>query len=272
VRDATTVTAVERVGGLPDTPCGPIIVLTYAHAGAELLTRALSASPSLACTSGTGLLPLCHSAVTTWQKVEDRGGAASALAMQSVRVLASTMAAVIQARAGASRWCETAFAGPAAAETFLRVFPAATFLCLHRSLRAVLAESIRIYPWGLGGSPFWPYSGSHPGNNVATVAAYWAACTEQLLEFETTHPESCLRVRHEDLVADPQRQASEVFTFLGLGTPARTTPGHSPVVTGPANADADAPGPPMPTTQIPPPLLARVSELHGRLDYARPKS
>ena len=176
------------------------------------------------------------------------------------------MAVAIQARAGASRWCETAFAGPAAAETFLRVFR------LHIPVPApqpagVLADSIRTLPWGLGRGPF-------RATRLPSPATTWPPSPPtgrrtEPPDFEAPHPASCLRVRHEDLVADPQRQASEVFTFLGLGTPARTTPGHSPVVTGPANADAGAPGPPMPTTQIPPPLLARVSELHGRLNYGR---
>jgi hypothetical protein len=42
----------------------PIVVLTYAHAGAELLTQLLSASPPVACTSATGLLPVCHEATS----------------------------------------------------------------------------------------------------------------------------------------------------------------------------------------------------------------
>ena len=50
---------------------GPIVLLTYAHAGADVLARVLSASPSLACTFGTGLLPLCHAAVNCWRIAEN---------------------------------------------------------------------------------------------------------------------------------------------------------------------------------------------------------
>src|SRR5262245_42264869 len=157
---------------------GPVIVHSYAHGGDESLRRVLGASRSLACTDGTGLLPLCQSAISTWNSVENRGQAPSALALKSVRSMVNTMATVIQCGSGATRWCETSFAGRAAAETFLQVIPEATFLCLHRSLGAVIAEAISGYPWGLGSSPFWPYAAGHPGNNVATITAYWTAHTE----------------------------------------------------------------------------------------------
>jgi hypothetical protein len=94
----------------------PVILLTYSQAGAEHLQRILAAHPSLACTSGTGVLPLCQAAAATWQKIEDRNPGLSALAIKSIRAMASSMIAIITAGAGASRWCESAIAGPDAAE------------------------------------------------------------------------------------------------------------------------------------------------------------
>jgi hypothetical protein len=252
---------------------GPVIVFTYPHAGDELLTHALSASRSVACTHSTGLLPLCHAAITTWQNVENRETAPAPLAVKSVRSLVSTMAAVIQSGTGATRWCETASAGSAAAGTFLRIFPETTFLCLHRSLPAVIAEAALAYPWGLGGSPFWQYAAGHPGSNLATIAAYWAAHTGQLLDFEDAHPQSCLRVRHEDLAAQPYQCTAEIFARLGLDAHDLIAPGQTGDDRQP-DADADrnsAPGasppPQPPLEQVPSPLLARVSELHTRLGY-----
>ena len=254
--------------------CGPVIVLTYAHSGHELLPGALSASRAVACTHGTGLLPLCHSAVSTWQNVENRGTAASPLALKSVRMLVNTMTAALQSAAGAARWCETAYTGRAAAETFLRVFPEATLLCLHRSLPAVLADGIRAYPWGLGSSPFWYHAADHPGNNVATIAEYWVAHTEQLLALEEAHPQSCLRVRHEDLASEPHRHVSEIFARLGLDPqdlvePGQPAPGRQPAGgTGRRQSARDAgPGTPPPLMQMPPQLLAKASDLHISLGY-----
>jgi hypothetical protein len=244
----------------------PVIVLTYAHAGVELLTQVLSASPSLACTSATGLLPLCHEAISTWQQADGRDGPPSPLATQSVRALAATMITVFLARRGAPRWCETAFASPAAAHTFLQLFPAARFLCLHRSLRGILGEAVRAYPWGLGDSPFWAFSAAQPGNNVATIAAYWVTRTQALLDFEAEHPKSCLRVRYEDLAADCGRQMIEIFAALRLDARELRVlrqPGQSRTA---GDADADF-GLPTPAARIPPELLARVRDLHSRLAY-----
>lgn len=44
---------------------------------------------------------------------------------------------------------------------------------------------------------------------------YWREKTERLLEFEAKHPESCHRLRYEDLCAAPESTLRQVFTFLG---------------------------------------------------------
>jgi Sulfotransferase family len=254
-----------RAGRAADRPPGgPIIVLSYPHAGAEALSQLLSASRSLACTSGTGIIPLCHAAMATWQQAEEPGHRSSALAVKSVRVLVDQMITIIKARNGASRWCETVFTNTAAAATFGQVFPAATFACLHRSLPAVLAEGILAYPWGLGASPFWPFSGPHPGNNAATITAYWAARTQDLLNFEASHSAACVRIRHEDLVAGTGAVAAEICTHLGLNsnlTHGNPDAGHQGSKDEPDQQLA------IPEDQIPPALLATVTELHEELDY-----
>jgi Sulfotransferase family len=250
-------------------PNAPIVVLTYAHAGAELLTQLLSASPPVACTSATGLLPVCHEAISAWQQAQGRTGPPSALAIKSVRALATTMITIIQARDGASRWCETAYSTPDVAQTFLQIFPATQFICLHRSMREVLSEAVRAYPWGLGGTPLWAYATGHPGNNAATIAAYWTVRTQALLEFESDHPNSSLRVRYEDLAADPVRHAADIFATLGLDDSQHTVLPEPPALERSAvhDAVAGAGEPTVPTDLIPPALMARVGELHARLGF-----
>jgi len=51
-------------------------------------------------TSATGLLPLCHEAITTWQPAEGRSGPPSSLALKPVRGRAKSMITIILARAG----------------------------------------------------------------------------------------------------------------------------------------------------------------------------
>jgi hypothetical protein len=245
---------------------GPIVLLTYEHSGAEEFQRVLSASPSLACTSGTGILPLCYAAMTTWQKAEGRDSPSS-LAVKSVRGLVSAITTVIQARAGAPRWCETAVATPIAAAAFARIFPDTTFLCLHRSFPGVLGASLRGYPSGLGNSPFWPYSGPFAGNNAATIAAYWAARTEALLDFETEHAASSCRFRYEDLTSNPIEQAVSIYTRLQLerwDPAALRQPGDQREHDAPTDDSAVivASG-----YQMPPELRATVNRLCERLGY-----
>lgn len=266
---ATVTGGIAADDGAPDGLAGrgrdgPVVVLTYAHSGAELLGELLSASPSLACTSGTGVLPLCHAALATWRAVEGRDAGPSALAVRSVRALAAMMVTVIQVGSGASRWCETAVAAPEVAETFLQVFPSAAFVCLHRGLPGVIAEGLRAYPWGLGGSPFWPFAGPHPGNSVATIAAYWTACTEPLLDFEDRHPERSVRVRYEDLAGGTDQVAGAVYEFLGLDACVLSAP-RAPRA-APAGKRAD-PEPAAQLSRLAGGLRAKIGELHGRLAY-----
>ena len=252
----------------------PVVVLSYAHAGSEALIRLLSTSPSLVCTSATGLLPLCHSAARVWQQVEGNSGTASTLATTSVRNLAGTLATALKSKTGAIRWCETAYASAEAAETFLRIFPRTTFFLVHRSLPGVLAEAAENYPWGLGGSPFWPYTAPYPGNDAAAIAAYWAECTDRLLGFEAANPDAGLRLRHEDLAQDARRVAPLVFARLGLPgtTPNPNDPGdrRDAADRGAAEPGRSVNGPRIPTDRLPPQLLAKVRELHAKLDYDCP--
>jgi hypothetical protein len=257
---------------VPATGSSPVVLLSYPHGGAETVTRMLAGEPSLACTTATGIVPLCHLALQAWQQAEGTGPP-SGLAVKSVRALATQMITIIQAGYGATRWCETAYASPSAVASFRQIFPGTTFVCLHRGLSSVLGEAAGSYPWGLGGSPFWPYSGAHPGNNAATVAAFWAACTEQLLDIETQFPDACLRVRHEDLAGQgPLGLAAR----LGLdGTrdtaPAPPDPAGPPDLARPLDAANGSAGPgplpPLPAGQLPAPLLAKVADLNTRLGY-----
>lgn len=250
----------------PAVSRGPVIVLTYAHAGAEELQQVLSVSKSLACTSGTGLLPLCQAAIATWQQAEGRD-TPSSLAVKSARTLLSTITAVIQAREGAARLCETALASPTAAAAFARVFPDATFVCLHRCFPGVLAAGLSAYRFGLGNSPFWRYSGPHPGNSIATIAAYWAARTQALLEFEAHHAGSSCRLRYEDLTADPVAQADLIYARLGLDATELAVLRRPDDQAASAAAAASSASSAAYEYSMPPELRATVDRLSERLGY-----
>jgi hypothetical protein len=254
----------QDMNGIGAISAAPIIVMTYQHAGADLLAEMLSESPSLARTSATGLLPLCHEAIETWRQAEDVDGLPTSLAVKSVRALASTMITVIMARTDGRRWCETAYVSAPVVRTFLQIFPGTTIVCLHRNLQGLFSEAAHAYPWGLGQTPFWGFSVGHPGNNAATIAEYWAARTRELLDIEATHPDLCLRLRYEDLAADRDGQTGKVFAALGLD------PDERRVLRVPDQPATDGPArftPPVTTSQIPPMLMPTIRDLLTTLGY-----
>ena len=233
----------------------PVVVLTYAHSGAERLRAVLGGWPEVACTSGTGLLPLCEQAAATWRHAEGRAGTGlSALASASVRALAGGVITTILAGSGARVWCEIATAPPRYAETFLGLYPGTRFLCLHRGCADVIAAGVRANPWRIAAGEVLPFAGAFPGNQAAALASYWAHCTGQLLEFERAHAEMCLRVKVEDV----DFASEKIGSFLDLGE--RTWPGSG-------GAEPMAAGAQVPGDCLPPSLLAQVADLLEQLGY-----
>src|SRR5215472_15955525 len=113
-------------------PNSPIIVLSYAYAGAERVQNALAEGSSLGCTSGTGIIPQCAAAAETWRRIEDQQGMTmSRLAAAAIRGLVTAQIATILARSGQPRWCELATATPGAAGAFLQIFPFVQLDCDH---------------------------------------------------------------------------------------------------------------------------------------------
>lgn len=243
----------------------PVIVMAYTGSGADRLWSVLSAFPELACTQRTGILPLCHQAVTAWQAVDARGGEGiSPLAASSVRALCSTLVSAILAREGGRRWCEFTTAPPAAARTFSRLYPGARFLIAHRRADTVARAIIGSGRWGLEGLEFAPFVSAHPASPVAALASYWATHTAQQLEFEQANPEVCQRVRVEDLAENAAQAMPDISDFLALDG-AHVSPHGWDQQAGTGTPDA-ALG--LPLNLIPAPLLAQVNDLHRSLGYS----
>jgi hypothetical protein len=243
----------------------PVIVRAPRYCGASTIHSLLAGLPGLACTSGTGLLPLCEQAMATWRSVDGRpAGTPSSLAFTATRSLATSVITSILAREGKARWCEVAAANPPAAQAFLSLYPGTQFLCLYRSFPGVIRAVLDANPWGITDPVFAPFASRYPANAVASLTAYWVAATGALLTFEREHPLSCLRVRSEDLT-EGERAEERILSFLGL---ADTVRGSFPGDDEPRAASSStepAAGPP--AGLIPPALLAQANELLQQLDY-----
>jgi Sulfotransferase family len=252
----------------------PVIVLGYPNSGATRVLSLLSDRGGLACTSGTGVLPLCHQAAEVWRHAEARTeepGRISALAGASIRAMAGAVITQILVGEGRDRWCEFAVASEDAAGTFLSLYPAARFVCVHRGFSDVARAAIQASPWGLAGPGYAPFLAAHPGSTLSALGAFWVARTTALLSFETGHPAQCLRIRYEDIDGRPGTAAT-IASFLGLSE-AASRPGLeaervSRAEAAPEPADP-APEQHLPVAQLPPALLAEVDDLLERLDYPR---
>jgi protein-tyrosine sulfotransferase len=249
----------------------PQLCLTYAYSGVAQFQQILSGQAGVTCTAGTGVLALCQQAAATWTAIEDRDGPVSGLARASVASMVGAMTSAVLAGSGAAQWCEVAIGDPNAAETFLTIFPAAKFLCLHRDCLDVMRVGVRAHPWGMTDSPFAPFAASHEGS-AAAIAAYWAAHTEALLKFEADHPTTCLRVRIEDLARDPTGGTDRISAFWSVHDrdgAYRTPETIPPVKPGPGADGRTAADPALqvPVARIPPQLRTQVDDLSARLGY-----
>ena len=244
----------------------PVILLSYAYSGARRVQELLAADTALACTMGTGILPMCLAAAESWQRVEGRdGNAMSQLAAASVRGVVSAQLTVILTVAGKKRWCELAMADRDAARWFLQVVPDAVFVCVHRGCLDVIRAGVASSPWGLYGQPLAPYSLSYPGNSVAALAAYWATCTEELLSFEEANLQVTRHIRYEDASGEPGEALTALRTWLRLDGHPRDRDLAGRIDSA---EPADTPEPELPMEMIPLPLRDRISRLHARLGYA----
>lgn len=256
----------------------PVIVLGYPHSGAARVLSLLSDRGGLACTSGTGVLPLCHQAAEVWRHAEGRleePAKISALAAASIRAMVGAVITQVLVREGRDRWCEFAVASEDAAGTFLSLYPAARFVCVHRGFSDVARAALQTSPWGLSGPGYAPFITAYPGSTLSALGAFWVARTAALLSFETNHSAQCLRIRYED-IGGPPGTAATIASFLSLslslseaaGRPALEAERVSSAEAAPELADA-APEQGIPVAQLPPALLTEVNDLLERLDYPR---
>lgn len=243
----------------------PVIVLTYSHAGGEQLSSLLARHPDLACTKGTGILPMCEQIAAAWRAVDGRPpGPPSQLAETSTRALATSMITALLARQGKRRWCEVAIASPDAAAVFVCLFPGTRVVCLHRSCPDVVQAAVRASPGGLTAPAYAPFATAYPASTTAALIAYWAARTTALLAFEEGHPGICQRVRYEDLA---DGSLSGLPEFLGLAGPGFRPAAWLNAETAARPRGAAGPDAEFPAGPVPPSLAERANGLMEKLGY-----
>jgi protein-tyrosine sulfotransferase len=262
----------------------PVIVLACGRSGSTLLRFILDAHPALACPPETRVVDICTemgllSMVLDGPAAGARSGL-SELGIASIRSWVTAVFGTYLVRFGKLRWCEKSLNAAGSADRFLDIFPKTKFICLYRHCMDVIDSVHEACPWGLRGYGLEEYAALHPSNSVAAVADYWATNTLAIAEFERQYPQSCLRVRYEDLVRDPDTQAKQIFTFLGeepvpvagsalrLADREQVGPSdHKIWETSSVHASSVGRGVRVPPGAIPPPVVEMINELLDELGY-----
>jgi len=210
---------------MADASAPPVFVLCAGRSGSTLLRFLLDAHPQLACPPETNVPALCGQLATVWSLIEgaplsaNRGDEPPEIpdaAIAGVRETMERMVGSYLARRGKKRYCDKSLGTARYAYLLSRIWPEAQFLCLYRHPMDVIASGIEACPWGLNGYGFDAYIAETPGNAVWALARFWIDNMTVIRAAEQQFPQRCHRVRYEDMVADPQRTADEVFDFLGV--------------------------------------------------------
>jgi hypothetical protein len=267
----------------------PVFVMCNGRSGSTLLRFLLDAHPELACPPETNLPSLCAKLATVWSLIEgaplsaNRGDEPPDIPESAITGIRHTMDRMLGSyldRRGRRRYCDKSLGTARFADLLVRVYPEARFVCLYRHPMDVIASGIEACPWGLNGYGFDPYIAESPGNAVLALARFWADNARAVLAVEERYPDKCHRIRYEDMVADPERIASELFAFLGASpVPGissacfssereRFGPGDYKIWCTEQITDASVGrGWSIPTGMISPQVLAQVSELTSKLGY-----
>jgi hypothetical protein len=272
-------------------PGAPVFVLCMGRSGSTLLRFLLDAHPDLACPPETSLPALCAQLAVVWSLIEgaplaqNRGDAPPVVPDASIAGIRRTMDMMIPpylARRAGKRFCDKSLGSARFADLLLRVYPGAKFLCLFRHPMDFISSALDACPWGLNGYGFDAYISGSPGNAVLALARYWLDGATAIAAAEDQHPESCYRLRYEDLVSAPEEAAAGVFDFIGVprvpgisekcftSEHERFGPAdHKIWHTSAISSASVGRGASIPAGLIPQPLLRDINTLAERLGYAQ---
>jgi protein-tyrosine sulfotransferase len=198
-------------------PHPPIFILSCYRSGSTLLRFVLDSHPEVCCPPELSFGQAAETLTHLYSGVHGRrytgAGEAPAPVLDAVRNLLSTVAEGVLASQGKSRFCEKSPSNVLYLPLLDALFPGARWLCLYRQARDVISSTIEMHA-SIPELARFVYDAR--GDLVTAFAGSWIEWTGIMLELEKAHPESCFRLRYEDLVANPRDRTAEAFAFLGL--------------------------------------------------------
>lgn len=159
------------------------------------------------------------------------------------------------------------------------LFPDTRCVLLFRHVMDTVASGLEASPWGFRAYGYLPYVSASPDNTVAALAQYWLNHVTTALAWEQKHPETCHRVRYEDLVLEPEKTLRRVERFLGVEeditvlasafdrAPANGPGDYKVVHTSGVHAGSIGHGKRVPVSMLPPQLRDLINEKLEALGY-----
>jgi hypothetical protein len=193
----------------------PTFIACGARSGSTLLRRLLDSHPAIACPAETDFALLMEAFLRTGGVLlgADDGSAPNPLVAEARGVIDGLASRHLE-RVGKDRWCDKSLSNVLHLDTLAAAWPDARFILLHRHVMDFIASALDAQPWGLSEFGFASFAAETPGDPVNALAAYWLDRTYRLLAFEQGHPQRCLSLRYEDLVARTDEVLDMLWGFL----------------------------------------------------------
>lgn len=197
----------------------PTFIACGARSGSTLLRWLIDAHPSVACPSETDaaqVLAAGERFCGAWAGPDDRSG------MVGLRRAVEALVEQELARRHKSVWCDKSLSTALNLDLLARTWMSARFVFLHRHIMDFIASALGAQPFGLTDYGFPQYAAQCPGDDIGALARYWVERTSRMLLFERGTGHRTVRVRYEDITADPTLALAPVWDLLGVAAPADT--------------------------------------------------
>lgn len=261
----------------------PVFLLSLERSGSTLLRYILDAHPELGAPGELALGHVCSLLMMVCRRLNngevlppDR--AIESEARRVTRSIIDNLMNEYLRKVNKRVWCEKSPMNVSYLTTIEGVFPDARFICLYRNCLDTASSSIATGRFG-----FMPeqqdYILRNPGDFVRAMVQNWLEKTERLLRFEKMHRESAIRVRYEDIVANPTGTIRPITEFLGLRwldrivLDALTVPhfrgGGDQAIksTTEIHSRSIGKGRKLPLWRLSPDLIRKVNRIHRELQY-----
>jgi hypothetical protein len=198
----------------------PVFILSCPRSGSTLLRYIVDTHPVICSPAELSLGQLCAALFHTisgslgqilFKDEEER----RKFAFRKVNEIVNEIMMSYVKQKGKQRWCEKTPGHFEYLNLLARVFPYGQYICLHRNCMDVVHSLLELTRFNLD-ETLLTYYHRRRGNTVAAMIEYWIENTNTLLDFQEKYPGTCLQVKYELLVSNPQEEVARIFEFLGV--------------------------------------------------------